>query len=210
MQQNPAATTLFSQPKPAIIRLWHWLLVLLFLASVVTVVLGSTMFRTRYNISTVQEQIQEKGGTVTPEQARAVAHEFSDKLWMLHKYIGYGLSFLLLVRIIAEVTLSKQQKLGAKIKNALNYPASAERKHYLFVNYGYLFFYTLFLLMALTGLVLAFDDIHWLKPIHKLSKQIHVIVQYGLYAYMVVHIFGVVRADMTNHAGIVSRMINGK
>ncbi len=87
---------------------------------------------------------------------------------------------------------------------------SPEKSHYLFVNYSYLVFYLLFLVMALTGLVLAFEDFKWLDGIHKISKQIHSIVQYGLYAYMIMHIAGVVKADSTQYGGIVSRMINGK
>jgi len=93
----------------------------------------------------------------------------------------------------------------------MNYPKSGgEEKHYLFVQYGYLAFYLLFIVMALTGLVLAFEEVKWLDPIHKISNKIHSIVQYGLYAYIIIHIIGVIRADMTKYGGIVSRMINGK
>jgi cytochrome b561 len=38
-----------------------------------------------------------------------VAQEYSDKLWMLHKYIGFGLSILLLWRIGKEVAISKKK-----------------------------------------------------------------------------------------------------
>jgi len=204
-------TPFFNQPKPGAIRLWHWLTLLFFVGSVTTVIFGSTLFKTKNNISLVQEQVQQKGGTVTTDQARSVAHEFSDKLWMLHKYIGIGLSILLLWRIMIEVGLSKEKRLGARLKQAMGYPKSdGEEKHYLFVQYGYLVFYILFILMSLTGLVLAFEDVKWLDPFHKVSKNIHSIVQYGLYGYMVLHIVGVIRADMTKYGGIVSRMINGK
>jgi Ni,Fe-hydrogenase I cytochrome b subunit len=64
--------------------------------------------------------------------------------------------------------------------------------------------------MASTGLILAFEDISWLDPVHKIANKIHSVVQYGLYAYMLIHIIGVIRADNTKYAGIVSRMINGK
>ena len=58
----------------------------------------------------VQEQVQQKGVLFTEKQASAVAHEYSDKLWMLHKCIGYSLSFLLLWRIIARITIDKEKK----------------------------------------------------------------------------------------------------
>ena len=60
------------------------------------------------------------------------------------------------------------------------------------------------------GLVLVFEDVEWLKPVHHNAKEVHGFVQYGMYAFMVIHIFGVLRADITKYGGIVSRMINGK
>ena len=208
-QQN-AKTEFFNEPKPASIRLWHWLAFLFFLASITTVIFGSTLFTTKSNIPMVQEQVQQKGGSVTEKQAWAVAHEYSDKLWTLHKFIGYGLSFLLLFRIITEVAISKEKKLAVRVRAALNYPAETiDRKHNLLVQYGYLIFYAMFILMSITGLILAFEDVKWLDPLHQLAKNLHSIVQYGLYAYMLTHIIGVIRADLTKYGGIVSRMING-
>jgi uncharacterized Tic20 family protein len=86
----------------------------------------------------------------------------------------------------------------------------AEKKHYINVNKSYLLFYMLFIMMSLTGLVLAFEDVKFLDPIHKISKQIHSYVQYGMFAYIILHIVGVLLADIDSYPGIVSRMINGK
>lgn len=71
-------------------------------------------------------------------------------------------------------------------------------------------FYVLFIVMALTGLILAFEDVEWLKPIHEVAEETHSIVQWGLYTFFIVHICGVIRADLTKYNGIISRMINGK
>jgi len=208
---EPLTSPFFKEPKPASIRLWHWLVFIFFLASVTTVIFASTLFRTKDNIGMVQDLVKERGGSVTPEQARNVAHEYSDKFWMLHKYIGFGLSALMLWRILIEVALGKQKKLSTRIRTATNFPGGgAEKKHFLTVQYAYVVFYALFFLMALTGLVLAFEDWQWLDPVHDVAKKIHSLVQWGLYAYMVLHIAGVIRADLTKYGGIVSRMINGK
>lgn len=208
--QNETAT-FFNNVKPLSIRIWHWLVFLFFTAAITTVILASTLFTTSKNISMVQEQIQQGGGTVTDKQARNVAHEYSDKLWMLHKYIGFGLSFLLLWRIVAEVSVSKEKKLQTRIKRAMGFPEqTGDRNHYLMVQYIYFIFYFLFFVMALTGLVLAFEDVAWLRPVHNASKQIHSLVQWGLYAFIIMHIVGVIRADISSYSGIVSRMINGK
>jgi Ni/Fe-hydrogenase 1 B-type cytochrome subunit len=201
----------FKDAKPASIRIWHWLVVLFFLSSIITVLFGSTLFKTKSNIPMVQEQVQRGGGKITEKQAWAVAHEFSDKLWMLHKFIGYGLSLLLLWRIIIEVTLSKEKKMLTRIRSAVQYPGnSPEKSHYKMVQNSYLVFYALFLVMALTGLVLAYEDLKFLEPIHEPAEEIHGFIQYGLYGFIVFHFIGVIRADLGQYGGIVSRMINGK
>ncbi len=208
METSP---TYFTQSKPASIRIWHWLTFLFFVASVTTVLLNSTVFKTRANIAMVQEQIQKEGGTITEKQARSVAHEYSDKLWDIHKLIGFGLSFLMLWRIIAEVTIAKEKRLKSRIQTAMRLnDSSSERKHYLTVQYSYVVFYILFLSMVITGLILAFEDVELLKAIHRPAKNIHGFIQYVLYAFMALHIIGVIRADITKYNGIVSRMINGK
>ena len=204
-------TAFFKDAKPASIRIWHWLVFIFFTSSIVTVIFGSTLFKTKNNISMVQEQVQQGGGSITEKQARGVAHEYSDKLWMLHKYIGFGLAILMIWRVVAGVSMDKEKKLGARIRKASNIPvATPGRQHYLLVQYGYLVFYILFTIMVLTGLVLAFEDVQWLDPIHKPSNKIHSIVQWGLYAYAILHIGGTIVADSTRYNGIVSRMIHGK
>ena len=206
-----ANPVLFGQTKPAIIRIWHWLVFVFFVASVTTVILGSTLFKTRQNVDMVQAMVKEKGGGITPDQARNVAHEYSDKLWNLHKYIGFGLAFLMLWRMVAEVVIGKEKRMGKRLQNALGLPDSnSHKKHYLMVQYLYLVFYALFLVMATTGLVLAFEDVAWLKPLHGLAKNLHSLTQWGLYGYMTIHIAGVILADCGEYGGIVSRMINGK
>ena len=50
----------FQKAKPASIRLWHWLTFLFFTISIITVIFGSTLFKTNNNIEMVQQQVQEK------------------------------------------------------------------------------------------------------------------------------------------------------
>jgi len=197
------------------IRLWHWITFLSITASLVTVLLGSTLFKTKDNVSVVQNQLQEKGAIVTKDQAWAVAHEFSDKLWDTHKFIGYFLSFLLLSRFLIEIAQPQDEKLKARIKNALGFKTNSPdeikgQKHYLLVMRGHLVFYLIFLIMALTGLGLAFEDAPVLKDLHKSIKSVHSFVQYFVYGYILLHLIGVVRSDLGKSKGIVSGMINGK
>lgn len=211
MTEINTASSLFRQPRPFSIRLWHWLTFMFFTFSITAVIFGSTVFKTSNNVGMVQEQVQEKGGSLTKDQAWKVAHEYSDKLWILHTYFGYGLCILLLWRVLIEVRLSKEKSLKTRIVNALGYPKSnSERKHYLIVQSSYSVFYILFIVMALTGLVMAFEDVEWLKPLHKTANNIHSVVQYGIYSFILFHIAGVIRADLGKYNGVVSRMIHGK
>jgi Ni/Fe-hydrogenase 1 B-type cytochrome subunit len=205
----------FNEKHSVAIRIWHWTLFLTICASLLTVLLASTVFRTRNTMPLVQDELQSKGMTVSPDQARAVAHAYNDKLWELHKWAGFIVCGLLFARIIIEVAQPGDEKLGRKLKNALglktnNPGAEAERKHYIQVKTVYLVFYGLILLMALTGLVLAFEDVAALKGIHGAARQLHSFLQYLIYGFILMHLVGVIRADLGKNKGLVSGMINGK
>jgi len=208
---STTAPVLFNQTKPALIRIWHWLAFLFFAASVTTVILNATLFKTKKNIEMVQVKVKEKGGNITLDQAKNVAHEYSDKLWNVHKFIGFGLVFLMVWRIIAEFIIARDKKWASRIKVANSLPDDTyDKSHYIMVQYSYLIFYVLFFIMASTGLVLAFEDVEALKSFHKLAKDIHNLTQWGLYGFMTFHIAGVLLAELGEQNGIVSAMINGK
>jgi Ni/Fe-hydrogenase 1 B-type cytochrome subunit len=207
--------SLFSQQRySAALRLWHWASFIVMSASLITVLLASTVFKTKPNVPVVVEQVQSKGGQVTNEQAWAVAHEFNDKFWELHKWLGVGLCVLLLVRLILVFTQPGEENLMGKLKMAKLLPAAggeaaADRLHFIRVKQSYLAFYVLLGIMGLTGLVLAFEDVEMLKPIHQASKQIHSFSQYLMYFFILIHLGGVIRADLGRNRGMVSSMING-
>ena len=104
-------TSYFTQKHALAIRIWHWVTFILFTATIIMVLLANTLFDTRGNIGMVQDQIKDKGGMVTNDQARNVAHEYNDKLWNTHKIIGYFLCFALLSRIVIEIAISKEEKI---------------------------------------------------------------------------------------------------
>ncbi|HEY6159688.1 MAG TPA: cytochrome b/b6 domain-containing protein [Bacteroidia bacterium] len=207
--------SLFNEKHSLAIRLWHWTFFVFISSSVAMVILASTLFDTGDNVGTVQEEVARKGGSVTMEQARAVAHEFNDKLWMMHKYAGVGIAFLLLFRIIIEFAAKKEERLGRKIKRVLQLKFTGgeeqkQKRDYLLAKYGYLLFYLLIFVMVITGLALVGENVPFLKSIRRPVKSIHNMVQWGIYGYIFLHLAGVVLADVTHSKGIVSRMIHGK
>jgi len=202
----------FNEKHSAGIRIWHWLFFLLITAAMITVLLASTTFRTGNNTEMVRQQLQQKALIADKDQARAVAHAFSDKLWDLHTYIGYFIAVFLLARLVLEIVQPGEEKLRKRMKMARVADAwrQQEMRHYLMVKRGYLFFYALILVMALTGLGLAFEQVPLLKDMRKMLKQIHSLTQYGIYAFVLFHLIGVIMADAGEYPGLVSGMIHGR
>lgn len=197
------------------IRVWHWAFFMVVTASLVTTLLASTLFRTRNNTGMVQQELQHQGLTISQDQARGVAHAFNDRLWEWHTYLGYVICGFLVARVVIELSLSREERLATKIRKAIaikrSFPQESEtQRHYLQVKWGYVVFYCLILTMALTGLGLAFEDVPFLKNIHGTIKQVHSFVQYLIYGFILLHLSGVILADIGKHRGIVSGMIHGK
>ena len=196
------------------IRLWHWLNAIVITGSLLTVLLNSTLLKTKKNAVAIKANLAYSGVTVTDNQAQSVAHELSDKVWMIHTYFGYTLATLLLFRLLLEFFQLANQRFIRKLKSAYHQYQTTKKhrelaKHEFWVKTIYAIFYLMLITMALTGLCLAFeDDIPLLKSIHAF-RQIHAFTMYLILAFIVVHIVGVLLADRKDSRGIVSDMING-
>jgi Ni/Fe-hydrogenase 1 B-type cytochrome subunit len=209
-----ASTSRFDEWHSAMIRIWHWTFFLLLMSTITLVLFATQIFDTRANAPMVMEEAAGRGAELTEQQSRGIAHGFSEKLWVLHTYVGYGIAFLILSRMVIEVLVSKEERLLRKLKTALKFapadaPQKQDRLHYLFVKFGYLAFYALVLLMACTGLGLAFEEVPIFDEWHRPIKQIHELGQYGIYAYIVLHLIGVIRMDI-KHKGLISGMVGGR
>jgi Ni,Fe-hydrogenase I cytochrome b subunit len=196
------------------LRLWHWLNAIVITGSLLTVLLNSTLLKGRKNAAFIKDKLHEAGATVTDEQARSVAHELTDKVWALHTYFGYGLAALVLFRIILEFFQLADQKLIRKIKVAYRdyYVIKQHRelaRHEFWVKTIYAIFYLFIIIMAVTGLCLAFeDDVPALKAIHAI-REVHQFTMYLILTFITIHIAGVFMAERKDSSGITSDMING-
>lgn len=202
----------FLQKHSISIRIWHWLVFITIAFIISTVLFNSTMFKTRANVPMVKNVLSQKNVVVTDDQAFAVAHEYGDKFWILHKYLGFTLVFLFLSRVVIEISTSKEEKTGQKIKNALfmykEGPANNTMKHYIAVRYSYLLFYLLVLFMAISGLIIAFH-FGLSRETNRLIKEFHGYGQYFMYAFILFHLGGVILADIKHSRGLISGMVNG-
>jgi Ni/Fe-hydrogenase 1 B-type cytochrome subunit len=195
------------------LRLWHWLSAIVITGSLLTVLANSTITNGRKNAEIIKTELLNKKVAVNSDQAGSAAHEIGDKVWALHTYFGYLLAALLLFRLIAEIFQPADQRLIRKIKSAYHYHGSKQKRelarHEFVVKTLYVVFYLLLIIMAITGLCLAFeDDVALLKKIHAI-REIHGFCMYLILAFIVVHLAGVFLAERKDSPGLVSDMING-
>ena len=208
-------TNIFLQKHSASIRIWHWLTFLFISATMITVLLNSSLSNASGEVGMVKEQLKSKGVEVTDDQAFAVSHQYEEIVWGIHKLIGYGIALLLLSRIVMELFLPGDEKFKTRFNSALGLYKKGEGdkagyKHYLGIKTTYLIFYILITCMAITGLTMAFGRNFGIsRELRDLFKEIHAIGQYFMYSYVAIHLVGVIFTDITKANGLVSGMING-
>ncbi len=197
-------------------RIWHWGTFITISGSLITVLLAKTMLNNKDNVPVVQQNLQKSNITVTANQAKSLAHEFSDMAWHWHTIIGYVLAALLGFRILFEFFQPKEQKVIPLIKKGMAYLRKTginkkTGKHFLFVRYTYVLFYVAIAIQAITGLFMAYsDDMDSLKVWRSNAKEIHNVFMWVIISYIVIHLGGVILAELgKKYKGIVSEMING-
>nr|WP_294949978.1 cytochrome b/b6 domain-containing protein [uncultured Mucilaginibacter sp.] len=201
----------FSAP----LRLWHWLNALVISGSLITVLINATITDDHASSELIKAELQKSGANINDEQVRSAAHALSDSVWGVHIYFGYTLAALLLFRLLLEFFQLADQKFIRQIKSAYNKfkVTKANRqaaRHELTVKTIYSIFYILLIIMAVTGLFLAFEDaMQPYKAIRHSVKEVHGFCMYLIIAFILVHLAGVYLAECKAGKGIVSDMING-
>jgi acetyl esterase/lipase/cytochrome b len=213
--KSDSVSSYFIQKHSTAIRIWHWLTFLLISLTMLTVLLNSTIMNQRANIPVVQDVLKSKDVIVNDDQAFAVSREYEDKIWGVHKWIGYGLALLLISRIVIEIAQPGEEKFIARFKKAMGFYRQkdanhSEYRHYLGTKITYLIFYVLLIYMAVTGICLAFgQELGISRKLHGTIKDLHGFGQYIMYAFVTVHLCGIVISENLKAKGIVSGMING-
>lgn len=193
-------------------RLWHWSNAFLFFCTLSIVLINFTILNPKNHWTYVQEAFSAKGVNISEAEALTFAQYFSDRLWICHAYIGYGIASLFAFRIILEAILPNDESLFSRIKNFLKLNNDAARKS----RFGILFlctFYFLIFLIVVTGLsITQQNNIPFLKGSTEavaVVLKIHKFTMYGLVICILFHIFTVVKLDRKVAPGTISEMING-
>ncbi|MFT5660470.1 MAG: Ni/Fe-hydrogenase 1 B-type cytochrome subunit [Sulfurimonas sp.] len=180
-------------------RLWHWLNAIVVLGLLGTVFLRKTFLSWRSNSEILMNKLLEFDIEISAEQAKILAKAIRAGMWEWHIILGYALTLLLVYRIYLFFTKAMTKEKFASL---------SLHKKAVEVLY-WLFYFTLFF-MAVSGLVLTFhEEIAISKELTHDIKEIHELVFNFILFFTVVHIAGVIIAELGEEEGIISRIISG-
>ncbi len=183
-------------------RAWHWLLAFSTLGLLATVLLRKTFLSWRSNAEIIQTQLTQAGVEITPELAKATAKAIRSGMWEWHYIFGLLLGIAIIIRIY--MMLSKQAQLP--IIRCLQAPTFDKKLQYGV--YTLLCFFIM--IMGVSGGVLYYGESLGLgkESIHSL-KEAHEFLMNGVIVFVVLHLIGVLKHELTTKEPVVSKMIHG-
>src|SRR5690554_7191957 len=178
-------------------RIIHWAIAITFLLLLITIFLRLTWMN-KYNMADIiQEYLKGTNQTLSYDEAVLMAKQIRKPMWEWHIYLGYVLVGLFSIRF----TLPFFGKM--KLQNPLAKELSLKVK---FQKWAYIIFYICVVGSLITGLLIEWGPKDWKKPV----EEIHMLGIYYLVAFIVVHLAGVIIAELSSQKGIVSRIVSGK
>ncbi len=197
-------------------RLWHWANAALVSGQLLTILFQKVIVNAKQAVPEFQQAITKGGGTLSEQQGRAVAHVISERIWTWHVWLGVALAAFWLFWTVMQALDPAGRRFGARLRAAaqrykLAAPAEhAAARHVLLAKLTYAAFYLFITIMVVTGLALIFaDDLPWLGRLEHTVKEVHNVTMYLIIGYIVLHVGGVVWADIHDDRGLISRMVSG-
>lgn len=180
-----------------IYRIIHWTVAITFLLLLVTIFLRLTWMNKNNMADIMQTYLSGTDQSLSRDQLVTMAKQIRKPMWQWHIYLGYVLTGLLSLRFILPV-------FGVmKFQNPLTKNLSAKQR---LQKWAYIVFYVCVVISLITGLLIELGPKDWKKPL----EEVHVLGIYYLVAFILIHIAGIVIAELTDQKGIVSRIINGE
>ncbi|MDB5235095.1 MAG: hypothetical protein JWR44_2088 [Hymenobacter sp.] len=199
------------------IRFWHWANALLISLQLLTILFQKVIVNSRSAVPEFQQAMSKDNVTITTQQGRAFAHIISERIWDWHVYFGYALVALWVLRAVLHFTGPSNLRFSARVMEILRRyrlapPADKSKAgKILFAKTTYVLFYVFITIMVITGLVLVYhDDVSFFGKIEHTATEIHNVTMYLLMGFIVLHVVGVVWAEMKEDHGLISRMIGGE
>lgn len=182
-------------------RIWHWAHAFVVLALIATVILRKTFLSYKSNSEIIVSKLSSLNIEISVEQGKMIAKAIRAPMWEWHIIFGYALVSLLLVRLVLLFTHSGRQ-------NLINLKSFTLHKK--LVSVGYIGLYLVLGFMAVSGLVLTYQqDLGLLKETAHTIKEVHEALFNLIWVFVIAHIAGLLVAEHRDENGIVSGMING-
>lgn len=201
----------FKRPRPAALRLWHWLNALAITGLLATVLLRKTFLSWRANSALIQEKLRLAGTTITPDLAKDIAVGIRTPMWNWHYVLGFSLAGLLVLRLVSALAFERGARTRT-LREALSAPVAERRSalHFALVKLGHLAFFLAAAFMAATGALMYFKaNLGLAKDTVELIKGLHEPLVWLFAAFAGAHVAGVVAAELRGEPGLVSEMIHG-
>ncbi len=179
-----------------IYRIIHWGVAITFLLLLITIFLRLTWMNKYSMADIIQTYLNTTDQTLTREQIIVLAKQIRQPMWDWHIYFGYVLVALFSIRFTLPVF--GEMKFQSPLAKNLTFKQK-------FQKWTYIIFYICVLGSLITGLLMEWGPKDWKKPM----EDIHVLGIYYLVVFIVVHVVGIIIAEITDQKGIVSRIIGG-
>jgi cytochrome b561 len=178
-------------------RLLHWFIAFAILFLMLTVFLRLTWLEKNNVASILQDNLKALKIDLNHDDAIKIAKQIRKPMWDWHIYTGYFLIALYLLRMI------NLFKIGIIFPNPFVKSSTLKQK---VQGWTYLIFYFLMGISLLTGLLIVKGPEDW----GDFLEDIHVQSIYYVILFIIMHMVGLVLAELSNQKGIISKMIHGK
>ncbi|HRO08651.1 MAG TPA: cytochrome b/b6 domain-containing protein [Saprospiraceae bacterium] len=183
----------FQQKFTAFHRLLHWIM------AIAMPILFITGFLRMYWMGkqAVADAIASHGVEATKEQAKAVYKALREPMWQWHELFAHVMIFSFLARIIYMLVK------GIRFPNPFKSTQPLKER---LQGFTYVYFYLFVFVSAFTGVCIEkelFSTYH---------EQIEAVHKWGIYwfpIFILLHLVGIVLAELSSKKGITSKMIGG-
>ena len=199
------------------LRFWHWGSALLISAQLATILFQKVIVNARSAVPEFQQALSKDHVVLTTQQARSLTHIISERIWEWHTYIGLVLVAFWVLRVGLELRGPSDLRFSARLlevarRYRLAPPAGkGAAGKILFAKSTYALFYAFLAVMCLTGLVLTYhNEVAFFDEIEHTAEEIHNVTMWLIIGFFVLHVAGVVWAELTKDHGLISRMVGGE
>lgn len=144
----------------------------------------------------LQDSMAKKGIQLSSADAATIGKDLRKPMWSYHVLTGYVIIGLYLIR--AAITFYQ----GIGFKSPFSKGATAKDK---FKGWAYIIFYGLLAISLFTGFMIVNGP----KGFKEVMEFVHVKSLYYVLAFIILHVSGVLLADMGAEKGIVSKIVSG-